>query len=204
MGRPFASDACRELTAAVVCRVVELAAAGMPPSRKVYRLAAQECSRALWGRAVGLREDTLTDEVDDISDGDRVGELVALSLVQAQRLYADLPDEHRAILTTYLSGAEATEIAKDMGLTQATVESRLAVMLAHLRDGTTPRYRQTDRRKGAHLADTLSCEDCGNTLSVPHKRGGIPVRCPSCAKERRRAKDAARWAEKVRASAGKS
>jgi hypothetical protein len=189
-----ASDAVAELTAAVVCRVVELAAAGMRPTPKVYRLAAQECRRALWSRATGLDKATLTDAVDDLDDGDDSGELVALSLVQAQRLYVDLPAEHRGLFTAYLAGAEATEIAADTGHTPATVCRRLAVMLAHLRDGTTPRYRHTDRRQGAHLTDALTCQDCGGALAVPHQRGGIPVRCAPCAAARRKAKDAARHA----------
>ncbi len=198
-GRPVASDAFDELTAAVACRVSELAATGMLPSRKMYRMAAQECCRSLWSRAKGLREDTLTDEVDELDDGDNVGELVALSLVQAQRLYADLPAEHRGIFTAYLAGDGATEIAADTGHSRATVDMRLTVMLAHLRDGTTPRYRHTDRRQGAHLADALTCEDCGDALAVPHQRGGIPVRCAPCAKNRRKAKDAARHAARVKA-----
>lgn len=194
-GRPVASDAVAELTAAVVCRVVELAAAGMRPTPKVYRLAAQECRRALWSRATGLDNATLTDAVDDLDDGDNVGELVALSLVQAQRLYTALPTEHRRIFTAYLAGAEATEIAADTGHTFAAVNGRLGVMLAHLRDGTTPRYQgATGGREGAHLTDALTCQDCDCALSVPHRLGGIPVRCAPCAAARRKAKDAARHA----------
>lgn len=195
------SDAVDELTSAVLSEVCEVAARGIVPTKRVYRLAALHCARELWWRKRQVTIVTGSASDDDpewqdpeppvrMSDGE---ECLAISLLSAARLHAAIDGRSRDVLSAYLAGATVTDICEARGETFAAVDTLLTRLLRHMRDGTVPAFRGA-KDKG----DGLSCLDCGTALAVPAGRGGIPVRCKSCAKNRRRAKDHARHTDPSR------
>ena len=188
--RPFmGSDAVDELAAAALVEVCEMASRGVPPSKRMYRLATLHKARDLWRRRGNEVADDDVDERAPVAESSDAGEMRAISLHDLTRMRAHLDDRARDVLSAYLACETVTEIAERRGETFAAVDSLLSRLLRHLCDGTVPSSRGQREKPG------LACLGCGVDLPVPEGRGGLPVRCKTCAAERRKAKDRERHAK---------
>ena len=182
------SDEFEELTAFVLVEVGELAARGVAPSRRAYRLAAYHGVRSLWHRARGVDQARHGDVDLPVEVDNEVGYLFRII---ASRVRGRLDERNQRILDAYLAGFSAPEIAAERGEAQTTVESALQRIFAWMAEESGPaRPRRASLVPAADATPAPApaprqCADCAVDLVIPKGLRSPPRRCAECQRRRR-------------------